>query len=88
MVKEYDMMQDIKGMISGIRKDWCIGITADVRVSNNTCMNPAGWMHWEVETEEGARNIEWFFMDIGVRRCQFSLTTQGIDELKGMAVHI
>ncbi len=60
----------IKGAIEIIVvscSNWTIGVTDDPVRRKSEHGNPAGWHHWDADTEQAARNVESYFLGKGMK---------------------
>ena len=60
----------IKAAIEGIVNhypSWTIGVTDDPARRRIEHGNPAGWRQWDADSETIARNVESYFLPIGMK---------------------
>ncbi len=46
---------------------WTIGVTDSPSRRRSEHGNPTGWRQWDADTETGARNVEKYFLDKGMK---------------------
>jgi hypothetical protein len=65
MATEADIKAEIERIVSGRYFDWEIGVTDEPEVYRRQAGNPDTWLHWPVDDEQMARNVERYFFNKG-----------------------
>ena len=67
MASDLEIKLEIDRIVQGHYSVWTIGVTDDPARRKTEHGNPKCWHHWDANTETDARNVERYFLDLGMK---------------------
>ncbi|MFQ5675796.1 MAG: hypothetical protein ACE5G1_07875 [bacterium] len=67
MASENYIVRQIEEIVEGEHSRWLIGVTDEPIKRKAELGNSLTWLHWKADTEKEARNVERYFLGMGMQ---------------------